>query len=171
MVKSGPTPTYTINGIWPTPPDQFGWRNSSIKSSHGRLLISLLRTGRVQLSDPPVVIWAAQRDLRVVNPKTKAFQTFVAKCKRAFTKQIAANMPADASYNGSFVDSGDDDDETRPDPPNRMPPPRNAISEDPLMRYREYATRDQQISLPTRVVEGVPFFSLAFSPSTHLILH
>ena len=157
MPRSGAPATYTINGVWPSPPD-FGWRRVSVYTNHGRLLLQYLKSGRVKLTDLPTTIWSEHRDLQVVNPKTKAFQAFIAKCKKAYTQQqtveSSAKMPTDASYSAGAYDSDDDDDDNNyspPDPPNRMPPPRNAVTDAPLTHPQYYATRDQQISLPTRI--------------------
>ncbi len=167
MVAVGAPATYTINGAWPNPPDSSGWRKASIHTEHGRLLIQLLRSGKVLDSDPPAKIWTAYGDLRVVNPRTRAFHSFVEKCKKAaFAKAHTSNtMPTDdASYKEGFHSDDDDDDDTRPDPPIRMPPPRTAVTQDPLMRQSDYARRDQQMSLPTRVYTGAPpLLSLEFS--------
>jgi hypothetical protein len=159
MAAASACATYTINGVWPTPPDSSGWRKASIHTEHGRLLIQLLRLGKVLVSDPPTKIWTAYGDLRVVNPRTKAFYLFVDKCKKAaFSEAPTSNtMPTNASYNEGFCsDDDDDDNDTRPDPPIRMPPLRTAVTQDPLMRQGDYATRDQQISLPTQVIPGAP---------------
>jgi hypothetical protein len=163
--RSGAPATYIINGDWPSPPADTGcWRLASVNTDHGRLLLQYLNSGTVKLADPPTKIWANHRELRVVNPKTKAFHKFVSRCKKAHIKEqtvveSATKMPTDASYSAGAYDSDDDDDDGNyrpPDPPNRMPPPRNGVSDAPLMHPQDYASRNQQISLPTRIFNGTP---------------
>jgi hypothetical protein len=148
MVRGGRPSGYKINGLWPDPPDG-GWRSSSLKTDHGRLLIGLLRSGVISSAEHPLDIWENFEGLRVVNPQTKAFFRFVRQCQAKVCKESNQDMPSDPShYSGS-----DDDDSVAPDPPLRMPMPRNSF-QDPLLHRHDYATRDQQISLPTRVYEG-----------------
>lgn len=147
MVRGGRPSGYKINGLWPDPPEG-GWRSSSLKTDHGRLLIGLLRSGVISSTEHPLNIWENFEGLRVVNPQTKAFFRFVRLCQAKVRKESNQDMPSDPShYSGS-----DDDDSDAPDPP-RMPMPRNSF-QDPLLHRHDYATRDQQISLPTRVYEG-----------------
>ena len=165
MPRSGAPATYISNGAWPSPPD-FGWRKASVNTDHGRLLLQYLNSGRVKLTDPPTRIWTNHIDLRVVNPQTKAFHKFVGRCKQAYKKQqtfeseSSPKMPTDASYRSAGnYDSDDDDDDDNfrpPDPPHQMPRPRNALTDVPLMHPQDYATRDQQISLPTRIFSSKP---------------
>lgn len=163
MVFRGAPPTYTIGGVWPNPPDERGWQRASIHTDHGRLLIEYLKSGVVNIADSPTKIWKDHVRLRVVDPKTKSFARFVNKCKQAFIESTTssaptANMPIDTFEDDAF-DSDDDDsrgNKNRPDPPNRMPQPRYSNTMDPLMHRVDYATRDQQISLPTRIFEGMP---------------
>ena len=162
MRRSGAPATYIVNGDWPSPPADTGcWRKASANSDHGRLLLQYLNSGTVKITDTPSTIWSNHRELRVVNPKTKAFHKFVSRCKKAHIKEqtveSSTKMPTDASYTAGVYDSDDDDNNySPPDPPNRMPPPRNAVSDAPLMHPKDYATRDQQISLPTRIFNGTP---------------
>jgi hypothetical protein len=151
MVSGGRPSRYKINGLWPDPP-QGGWRSSSLNTDHGRLLIGLLRSGAVSTAEDPASIWENFEVLRVVNPKTKAFFRFVKLCQAKVCKESNQDMPFDPSQHYSGSDE-DDDDSVAPDPPLRMPMPRNSF-QDPLLHRHDYATRDQQISLPTRVYEG-----------------
>lgn len=165
MVAHGAPPTYTIGGVWPNPPDERGWRRASIHTDHGRLLIEYLKSGVVNIADHPTTIWRNHIELRVVNPKTKSFNRFVTKCKLAFiestsstatTEASTTNMPTDAFDDALYSDDEDIRGNNRPDPPNRMPKPLDLNTMGPLMHRVDYATRDQQVSLPTRVFEGTP---------------
>ena len=148
--RGGRPSTYKINGSWPDPPEG-GWRSSSTDTAHGKLLIRLLKSGVVSTTDDPTKIWVNFEGLRVVNPRTKAFFNFVKKCQAQVEEDSNQKMPSDPShYTGS---DEDDDDSVGPDPP-RMPMPRNYSFQDPLLHRHDYATRDQQISLPARVNEG-----------------
>ena len=183
MVVHGPPSSYTIGGAWPNPPDDRGWRRASIDTDHGRLLIGYLESGVVDIADPPTKIWKTHSQLRVVNPKTKAFARFVKLCKQAFTESISSrptsatstteastiNMPTNAfDCDDDYDDSSRGNQYRPPDPSNRMPLPQDSNTMDPLMHRVDYATRDQQVSLPTRVYEGMhPVFS-PLSPSALL---